>query len=157
MAKRKNIKVLFCDVDGTLTDGLLYFGPNGEALKVFNVKDGHGIKDWMNSGRVFVILTARDSDATKARCKELGVSEVFCNVSNKRAFMEHWLRDHGFHLKQCAYIGDDINDLEAMASTHIAACPSDALEVVKKKADFICKLPGGRAAVREFIDYLLKR
>ncbi len=157
MAKKKDIKVLFCDVDGTLTDGSLYFSANGEMLKVFHVKDGHGIKEWIDSGRVFVVVTSRESEAVRARCRDLGIQEVHCGINNKQTFLEHWLKEHGFTLKQSAYIGDDVNDLAAMKQVRISACPADAIEQVQNIADYICDLPGGKGAVREFIDYLLKK
>ncbi|MCS6983691.1 MAG: HAD-IIIA family hydrolase [Leptospiraceae bacterium] len=157
MGKRRDIKVLFCDVDGTLTDGSLYYSANGEIIKVFHVHDGQGIRDWLQNNRIVVVLSSRQSDSLKSRFAELGISELYQNVQDKATLVKEWLQSHGFEKHQAAYIGDDVNDLKAMKLVALSACPVDAHPQVREAVDYVCDLPAGRGAVREFIDYLLKR
>lgn len=157
MGKRKDIKVLFCDVDGTLTDGKLYYGPEGELLKAFHVHDGHGIKEWIKKGGVFVIVSSRESLALARRFQELAVGEVYQAVQDKAVFVKNWLKEHGYSTKEAAYIGDDVNDLEAMRIVGISACPANAVSQVKEEVDYVCDQNGGEGALREFVDYLLKK
>lgn len=155
------------DVDGTLTDGKIYIGSQGEVFKVFDVKDGCGIKDLLPEIDIIpVIITARTSDALKYRCKELNIEELHQGVRNKKLVLEEIINKYSdifkekLSLKNCAYIGDDILDLQCMESIKIAGgligCPNDAIENVKKIADFISSKNGGNGAVREFIEWIAK-
>lgn len=151
------VKILFSDVDGTLTDGKLYYGEYGEAMKVFSVKDGHGLKRLMRDADAFpVILTGRESKFVEVRCKELGISNYHQAVHDKISIIKTYegkYPDCGF-----AYIGDDDNDLGAMkyikGNGGIIACPCDASDAVIHNSDYVCKHSGGDGAVREFIEYL---
>ncbi len=157
MKKRiNNLKFLIMDVDGTLTDGKIYMGVNGELLKTFNIKDGCGIHDILiPSGITPIILTGRKSKILENRCKELGIEQVYQGISNKIDKIYTISSD----LSQIAYIGDDINDLACMTLVKeaggIIGCPKDAVKQVVDIADYIAEHNGGDGAVRDFIEWLL--
>ena len=149
-------KYLILDVDGTLTDGKIYMSNNGELFKAFDIKDGAGIHDIaIPSGIEPVIITGRDSLIVKNRCAELGIKRVFQGVRNKAECLEKAVAS----LKDVAYIGDDINDLECMNMVKnaggVVGCPADAADEVVQIADFISIRKGGNGAVREFIKWLI--
>lgn len=153
-----DIKCLFMDVDGTLTDGKLYIGDEGEVMKAFSVKDGHGIKMLRNEyGVIPVILTGRNSKIVRKRCEELRIDHLRQNVKDKVAEIKKYEKEYPKGL--FAFIGDDDNDLGAIEYVHsqggITACPVDASNAVKKCVDYICRCAGGQGAVREFIDYMI--
>ena len=150
------IRLLAMDVDGTLTDGRIYMGPEGETMKAFDVKDGYGILLFRRAGGVPAIITGRQSRIVETRCRELGIDELYQNVGDKRAVLTALAEKYGLEPEEIAYIGDDLNDLDCMAYVGVSACPADAIQAVRDTADFICAHDGGRGAVREFIDFFLK-
>jgi len=157
---RGNIKYLVMDVDGTLTDGGLYIGPEGETMKCFSVKDGCGIRDiFMSAGGVPIIITGRQSDIVQRRCNELGIDILRQGVRSKKAELEAICASNGNHLSCAAYIGDDLNDLECMeavkAAGGLVGCPADACRQAVELADYVCSAKGGEGAVREFIEWLV--
>jgi len=148
------IKLLAMDVDGTLTDGKIYLGENGEVMKAFNVKDGYAIHDvLLEYGVIPVIITNRKSKIVKNRAQELGVELVFQGIKDKLALLKNLATENGITLKEIAYIGDDIGDLECIKACGIGGCPADAVDEVKSEADYICKNKGGEGAVREFVEH----
>lgn len=152
------IKYLVMDVDGTLTDGKIYMGNDGEIMKAFSVKDGCGIHDiLLPSGIIPLIITGRNSKILENRCNEIGIKEIYQGISNKLEKLCLIVNE----LSQVAYIGDDINDLHSMKAIKEAGgkvgCPADAVHEVKKIADFIAKKNGGDGAVREFIEWLIAK
>lgn len=157
MDKRK-IKYLVMDVDGTLTDGKIYMGPEGELCKAFHVRDGLGIRDLAVRERILpVILTGRQSDILRSRCRELGIELVFQGVEHKEETLG-FITDR---LWEIAYIGDDINDLASMKlvkkSGGLTGCPADAVRAVRETADYVSERGGGEGAVRDFIDWILEK
>lgn len=153
--KAKKVKFLIMDVDGTLTDGKIYMGPNGEVAKAFNIKDGCGIHDILiPSGIVPVIITGRQSEIVVNRCKELGIEQIYQGVKNK----VEQLRTLSSDFSTMAYIGDDINDLPCMNliknAGGIIGCPKDAVQEVIDIADYVADSKGGNGAVREFIEWI---
>lgn len=149
------IEYLVMDVDGTLTDGKIYMGNEGEVMKAFNIKDGCGIHDiLLPAGITPIIITGRKSKILENRCKEIGITEIHQGVSNKIEKLISITSE----LSTVAYIGDDINDLSAMNPIKEAGgkvgCPADAVKKVKGLVDFISKKNGGDGAVREFIEWL---
>ena len=150
------IKYLVMDVDGTLTDGKVYIGNEGEILKAFSIKDGCGIHDILiPAGIIPVIITGRKSKILENRCVEIGIKEFYQGISDKTKKLFSITQD----VSLIAYIGDDINDLSAMKSIKAAGgkvgCPADAVQKVKDIADFVSVKNGGDGAVREFIEWLL--
>lgn len=144
------------DVDGTLTDGKIYMGCNGEVCKAFNIKDGCGIHDILiPSGIIPVIITGRKSEIVFKRSQELGIREVYQGVSNKLEKLKGLVAD----LSVVAYIGDDINDISCMNSVKkaggVIGCPKDAAKMVKDLVDYIAEHDGGDGAVRDFIEWIV--
>ena len=152
-----NIKMLVLDVDGTLTDGKIYMSANGELMKAFNIKDGYALARLHNIGIEPIIITGRTSEIVKRRCEELGITELFQGVDNKATCLKKVCEEKGFTTKQCAYIGDDLNDLDCMMLCGHKAAPADAMKGVRDIVDYVCKTRGGEGAVREYCDYLIEK
>lgn len=157
----KTIKILFSDIDGTLTDGSLYYGElsGGEtmAFTSFHVKDGMGIVQWKKLGNIFGVLSGRENDSVRRRLNDLQIEHVGLKIADKKTWLNDWLQEHNYDWSQVAFIGDDINDVEVMQHVGHCACPADAVEEAKQAAKYICKRDGGQGAVREYIDFLLKK
>jgi 3-deoxy-D-manno-octulosonate 8-phosphate phosphatase (KDO 8-P phosphatase) len=154
------IKLIVIDVDGTLTDGKIYMGSDGEVLKVFNIKDGCGIHDILiPAGITPIIMTGRSSKILEKRCNELGITEIYQGVSDKPRKLAEVVNCAGCDYSNVAYIGDDINDIGCMQLIKEAGgdvgCPADAVKAVKAIANFISLRKGGDGAVREFIEWLV--
>ncbi len=149
------MKALIMDVDGTLTDGGLYIGRRGELMKRFHVKDGYAITKLLpDMGIIPIIITGRESDIVIHRCRELGITRVIQGSIDKVKDMLEVLQAEGISLKETAYIGDDINDLDCMKRVAVRGCPSDAVKEIKEIADYVTVCNGGNGAVREFVDWL---
>ena len=147
------------DVDGTLTDGKIYMGNEGELMKAFDIKDGCGIHDiLLPAGIIPIIITGRQSKIVENRCQEIGIKTLFQRARDKTEILNKVLSDMDSNLSDVAYIGDDINDLPCMrlvkSAGGIIGCPADAVNSVKAIADFISHRNGGNGAVREFIEYI---
>jgi 3-deoxy-D-manno-octulosonate 8-phosphate phosphatase (KDO 8-P phosphatase) len=151
-----NIQLLILDVDGVLTDGRLYFGAKGEALKVFHVRDGHGIKLLMAAGVQVAAFSGRRSGATAARLRELRVPTVVQGCSDKLAAFTQLTKRLKVDPLNCACIVDDTPDLPLMLAVGLAAAVADAHPVVLSAAHWIARSPGGLGAVRELCDALLR-
>ena len=150
-------KVLVMDVDGTLTDGKLYIGPNGEEFKAFNIKDGYGIKDICGKlGIITVVLTGRQSNIVFRRCEELNISYVHQGVEDKVNKLREISDVLHIPLVDFAYIGDDLNDMGCIQlinkSGGITGCPADGNKEVLDAVTIKCSKSGGCGAVREFIE-----
>lgn len=154
----QNIKVIAFDIDGTLTDGSIYIGPEGEALKVFNVKDGYGIKAAEKVGLQVYFITGRPAHApTLARMKDLNIDLKFLkdNVKNKVLCAKEIMESQGLDLNNMAFMGDDLPDLELLELVGFSGAPKDSHVKVLNKVKFVSKFNGGQGAVREFIDRIL--
>lgn len=152
------IKILAMDVDGTLTDGKIYMGNNGEVMKAFSAKDGFAIKDLLPlHGIIPVIITGRVSMIVQNRADELGIKDVFQGVQDKVEVLKKLCEKRHISLSEVAYIGDDLNDIEAMKSVGLSFCVADAADEVKKQVDVTLKHNGGDGAVRECIEYLIEK
>lgn len=150
------IRMLVMDVDGTLTDGKIYIGDNGEVMKAFDVKDGYAIAHLLpNAGIVPVIITGRKSKIVANRAAEIKIEELHQGVQNKLNKLIEVAEKYALHADEIAYMGDDMNDVECIHFCGITACPCNAIGEVKSAVDYICIHSGGNGAVREFIDYLL--
>ena len=147
------IKLLVMDVDGTLTDGKIYMGENGEVMKAFNVKDGYAIAHMLpEMGIIPVIITGRKSKIVENRAKELGITELYQGVGDKLAQLKKVAEKCNASPEEIAYIGDDLNDLECIKYCGVTACPADAVEEIKQKVSCVCQSNGGKGVVREFIE-----
>lgn len=149
------IRLVALDVDGVLTDGRLYYGAQGEALKVFDVRDGHGIKMLLNHGVEVAILSARSSEIVVTRARELGILRVLQGRADKAAAWRELLAESGFAAEHAGFIGDDLPDLPVLAQAGLAATVADARDEVKNLAHWIAPQPGGRGAVRALAEFIL--
>ncbi len=150
------IKLLVLDVDGVLTDGTLIVSADGSESKNFNVLDGHGIKLWKRAGLKVAFLSGRVSESTEHRARRLEVDYCLQDCRDKLPALEKLLKKAKFSPRQVAYIGDDLPDLPPMGYVGFAVAVSNAVDEVKKHADFITTRPGGSGAAREVIEYILK-
>ncbi len=150
------IKLFVMDVDGTLTDGKIYMGADGEVFKAFNVHDGYGIHNILHSqGIMTAIITGRSSEIVTRRAKELKIDHVLQDVTDKASALRSLQEKLHVTKEETVYIGDDIPDLPAMELSGVNGCPCDAVPAVREKCAFVSSLPGGSGAVREFIDWLV--
>ncbi len=149
------IRLLILDVDGTLTDGGLYYGPRGEALKVFHVRDGQGIKQLGRAGVHIAVISGRTSKMTSVRCRELGVEHIVQGAVDKVAAFEKLRKSLKVDVSESACVGDDTPDVPLMKVVKLAFAVADAHEDALRAAHVVTSLPGGRGAVREVCDYLL--
>jgi 3-deoxy-D-manno-octulosonate 8-phosphate phosphatase (KDO 8-P phosphatase) len=153
--RASKIKLLLMDCDGVLTDGRLYYGEDGEVLKVFNVKDGQGIANWHNAGYISGVISGRKSKALEQRVNELGIRFLYSGSRNKVADYKEILSILGLAANEVAYVGDDIPDIPLLELVGLAVSVSDANIEVKAKSQLVTQSNGGRGAVRECIDIIL--
>jgi 3-deoxy-D-manno-octulosonate 8-phosphate phosphatase (KDO 8-P phosphatase) len=154
--KSNNIKLILLDVDGVLTDGSIILGESNQELKIFNIKDGLGIKLAQAGGIEIGIITGRTSEAVKKRAHELAIKILYQAQPDKLKAYEQIKNDLGLKDDQIAYVGDDLNDLKLLQKVGFSTTVNDACDEVKAEADFITKTPGGKGAVREVIELILK-
>jgi 3-deoxy-D-manno-octulosonate 8-phosphate phosphatase (KDO 8-P phosphatase) len=154
--KLENIHLLLLDVDGVMTDGGIIFDANGLEIKCFNVMDGHGIKMLQRHGIQVGIITGRTSAVVDIRARELGIELVYQGALKKLESYDAVKMKTGLDDGQIAYMGDDVIDVPVMRRAGFAAAPPDALSEVLAVADYVTSRPGGRGAVREVCDLILK-
>jgi 3-deoxy-D-manno-octulosonate 8-phosphate phosphatase (KDO 8-P phosphatase) len=154
--RARAVELLVLDVDGVLTDGGLFYGPQGEALKRFDVKDGHGLVLAHLTGLRAAVLTARRSAIVEKRALELWLSPVSQGTRDKRAGLAALLEEAKVPASRAGYVGDDVNDLPPMSEVALACCPSDAVSEVRKIAHYVASARGGHGAVREIVELILK-
>ncbi len=154
--KLKKIKLLLLDVDGVLTDGSIIYNDNGIETKVFNVRDGLGIRLLMESGIEIYIITGRSSDVLKHRCKNLGITHIFDNVRDKKKVLNSILETTGIEVEEIAFMGDDLLDLSIMKKVGLSVAVADAHDIIIKNANVVTSKKGGTGAVREVCEAILK-
>lgn len=152
----RNIRLLLLDVDGVLTDGRIIYDNNGVESKAFDVKDGHGLKLVQRAGIRVGIITGRTSQVVAHRAAELGIDILYQGAKDKMIPYRQILTDHGYADEQVAYVGDDVVDLPILRRVGFAATVCDAVEDIKPFVHYVTQRPGGRGAVREICDLLLK-
>lgn len=155
LERAKRIRLLVLDVDGVLTDGKLWFGPEGETLKVFHVRDGHGIKQLQAAGVEVAIISGRSSPQVNARMRELGIRHVMQGIEDKRQALDRLLDTLGVAATEAACLVDDLPDLPMVRRVALPAAVADADPRVRAEALHVTVLAGGQGAVREFCDWLL--
>jgi 3-deoxy-D-manno-octulosonate 8-phosphate phosphatase (KDO 8-P phosphatase) len=154
---RRRIRALFLDVDGVLTDGRIYLDGTGRELKVFNTKDGHGMRKAAAAGIVVCWISGRTSPATARRAKELGVPHCLQGVRDKGVVIARLARRLGVSRAEIAAMGDDEPDIPLFEAAGLSACPADAAPAARRAAALVMKAVGGAGAVREFVEVILKR
>ncbi len=151
------IRYWVLDVDGTMTDGGVYYDDTGNEMKKFHVKDGAGIKMARAAGMKVIVLTGRECRATKRRMEELQIDFLFQNIKNKEECLQQFFEENGILWDETGYIGDDLNDLACMKRAGFTACPADACREVKQCVHYISPVNGGCGAVREIIEHTLRQ
>lgn len=149
------IKLFVMDVDGTLTDAKVYYSARGEELRKFSIRDGMGIELLRQGGIEPAILTSEKSGIVTARAEKLKIEHCILGSRNKKKSLTELAEKLNIELESIAYIGDDINDLQAMQTAGYSACPADASVKIKEISDYICQSSGGNGAVREFAELIL--
>lgn len=151
------IRLFVIDVDGTMTDGGLYYDEEGNETKKFCTKDAAGFFTAHQVGIKIMVLTGRECAATARRMKEMSVEYLCQNVKNKREFLERFMGEHGLDREEIGYIGDDLNDLPPMELAGFVGCPKDSCDEIREIADYVSGIKGGYGAVRDIISYVLKQ
>ena len=149
------IKLVAMDIDGTFTDGILYYDSDGNVIKGFSSHDGMGLELLRRAGIKRGFITGRHDKASEARAAYLGVDFFLSNIGDKSVALKQILRDFNLQLNECVFIGDDFNDLSAFEAAGVSVAVSNAAEEVKKKADIITTASGGHGAVRELVNMIL--
>jgi 3-deoxy-D-manno-octulosonate 8-phosphate phosphatase (KDO 8-P phosphatase) len=149
------IKYLIIDIDGTLTDGGVYYDEHGNELKKFCTKDGSGMVMVRTAGIKPIVITGRESAATTRRMKELGVETFYQKVNDKFFWLKAWMLENDVKKDEIGYIGDDLNDLAPMKLCGFVACPADAIADVKEVADYVSTENGGHGVIRDVIRKML--
>jgi 3-deoxy-D-manno-octulosonate 8-phosphate phosphatase (KDO 8-P phosphatase) len=149
------IKLVIMDVDGTLTDGAMYYSTRGEELKRFSTRDGMGITLLRKAGIATAIITSENTEIVLRRAQKLGITEVVMGSHDKTTTFHDICRRYELDAGSIAYIGDDVNDLHVMQLSGLSGCPSDAVAAIRSVANVVCTQPGGNGAVREFAEFIL--
>lgn len=146
------IELLLLDVDGTLTDGKVYYSSLQEEIKAFSIKDGLALRVWKKMGRKSAIITGRTSNIVQRRAEELGIDWVFMGVENKAEVAIKLQKELGLAKEQIASIGDDLNDLPMFAQSGLNFSPKNGAKQILQKVDYVLESAGGEGAVREMIE-----
>ena len=154
--RAKRVRLMLFDVDGVLTDGRLWYGPSGEAIKAFSTLDGQGMRLLLQTGAAVALLSGRRSDAVSARAAELGVTHVLQGVEDKIGAFETLAAKLGFSASEAGFMGDDVLDLPVMRRCGFACAPREAHELVRAHAHYLASSPAGGGAVREVCEFLMR-
>lgn len=153
--KAQKIRLLILDIDGVMTDGTLYVGPQGCEYKGFNIKDGQGIRLLMNAGIEVAVITGRKSDSVSQRMSDLKIEHVYQGTETKLNAFNELINKLELSPDQVAYIGDDILDIPVMQTVGLPVCVADAHSMAVENADWQTQAAGGQGAVREVCDFIL--
>ena len=156
LEKLKHVQLLLLDVDGVLTNGSIIYNDAGRETKIFNAKDGFGLKLVMQAGIKVGLVTGRSSKALRHRCDNLGIPYLFDGIADKAFMLEKIAAQTGVSPENAAFVGDDLPDLPIMKRTGLSIAVADAHEIVRQKADWTTQAPGGHGAVREVCEALLR-
>ena len=156
LARAKRVRLMIFDVDGVLTDGRLWYGPDGESFKVFHAADGHGLKMLAASGVHIALLSGRRSAAVERRGAELGIAHVLQGIEDKRPAFERLLAQVGVSAEAAGFMGDELVDLPVMTRCGFACAPPEAPAFVRRHAHYLTRAPAGGGAVRELCELLMQ-
>lgn len=156
LARARRVRLVIFDVDGVLTDGRLWYGPDGEELKAFHAFDGHGVHLLRAAGLDTAIISGRQSQAVEQRAKELAIKHVVQGASDKRLAFERMLRRLGRARAAVAYMGDDLVDLPILSRCGFACAPHEAPEDVRRRVHYIASADAGHGAAREVCEFILE-
>ncbi|HEY5896731.1 MAG TPA: HAD family hydrolase [Burkholderiales bacterium] len=156
LARARRVRLVIFDVDGVLTDGRLWYGPNGEELKAFHAFDGHGVKLLLDAGLKTAILSGRRSAAVTERAKELGIEHVVQGAQDKHSAFRALLRKLKVKRAAAAYMGDDVVDLGVLKRCGFACAPHEAPEQVRRRVHYVASADAGHGAAREVCEFILE-
>ncbi len=156
LERAKRVRLMLFDVDGVLTDGRLWYGPAGEALKAFHALDGHGIKLLIEAGTVVALLSGRSSPAVSVRAAELGIAHVLQGIDDKRAAFESLAAKLAIPAAETGFMGDEVVDLPVLRRCGFACAPPQAHERVRASAHYVTRAPAGGGAAREVCEFVLR-
>ncbi|HNX80861.1 MAG TPA: HAD-IIIA family hydrolase [Candidatus Omnitrophota bacterium] len=156
LAKAKKIKLFLFDVDGVLTDGRIIYDSGGRDMKFFDVHDGLGVHLLHKAGIPAILVTAKSSRAISPRARDMHVAEIFANIVPKSAVLEKIVKKFAVSLEEIAFVGDDLVDLPLMSRVGLPVAVLNACDEVKAKAAYVTAKRGGRGAVREVVELVLK-
>jgi 3-deoxy-D-manno-octulosonate 8-phosphate phosphatase (KDO 8-P phosphatase) len=156
MARAAQVVLMGFDVDGVLTDGTLYFSSQGDEIKAFSSLDGHGLKMLQRAGIEVAIISGRSSPALELRARNLGIAALHMGIEDKRKLMIELAAQRGIELAQTGYMGDDVVDLPILRTCGFSAAVADAHDEVRARVDYVASKGGGRGAVREVCDLILR-
>lgn len=154
--RAERLRLAVFDVDGVLTDGTLYYSHNGEEMKAFNVRDGHGMKMLQASGVRLAIITSRSSRCVESRAHDLGITLLFQGVSDKLDAFEQLLGREKLDAAAAAYLGDDLVDLPVLRRCGLAVAVPEAPQAVRQQAHYVTQAAGGRGAARELCELIMR-
>lgn len=152
----KRVKAFVFDIDGVLTNGEVLVTEKGEQLRSFYIKDGYALQLAVKQGYPIAVITGGKSLGVKFRLEGLGIKDVFIDVSNKTLVLEQWMKQNNIQAEDILYMGDDIPDIHAMEMVGLASCPADAVEDIKAISHYISSKKGGKGAVRDIIEKVLR-
>ncbi|MDX1496317.1 MAG: HAD-IIIA family hydrolase [Salinisphaeraceae bacterium] len=150
------VKLLILDIDGVMTDGRLYIGPDGVEFKAVSVRDGHGIKMAQREGITVAVISGRPSSAMEHRLAELGVKHVYLAIKDKLAVFEKLMTELGLQAEETAFMGDDLPDLPVMNVCGLGLTVADAAQEILDQADWISDKPGGGGAIRQAVEWMIR-
>jgi len=153
--KIKSIKLVATDVDGTLTDGGMYYTVKGDIMKKFHARDGMGVNLLKRRNVPTVLITKEMNPITKKWAKNMNIKKVYDGIKEKEKLLKPLCSEFKIKPEEICYIGDDVNDVELIKNVGLSACPADAEDIVKKESDIILSVTGGKGALREIVDLIL--
>lgn len=151
------IELIVLDVDGCMTDGSIIHTSNGDEIKSFNVKDGLAIATWIKMGKKVAIITGRNSKVVEKRAEELKVNYLYQGVDKKDVVLKDIVAKEGLNFNQVAVIGDDLNDYKMLSLVDMAFAPSDASSLIHDVVNIFLNRAGGRGAIREMIEHIVRK
>jgi len=154
--KAKALKLVITDVDGVLTDTGVYYSVDGELMKRFSIRDGMGVERLRTQCNVDTgVMTGENSAAVMKRAEKLKITRYFPGIKDKKATILEFFDDYGFSADDIAFIGDDYNDVDVIGVAGFTACPSDAMPYIKTLVDYVCDVPAGYGAFRDFAELII--
>lgn len=152
----KQINTFIFDVDGVLTDGSVTIMTNGDMLRTMNIKDGYALKTAVDAGFNVCIISGGSNEGVRKRLSGLGIKDIFLGAHNKIDQLNEYLKNKGIQLENVLYMGDDIPDYPVMKLVGLPCCPQDAVQEIKNISKYISHKNGGKGAVRDVIEQVLK-